>query len=458
MSSIHSNYGIQKPRGLENAELQQYKHQNKESKQDIDTQKTITNKGIALQHYLIDKVEIGNSESSPNISYTPSLFQRPDDYSTTNKQKVTKIANIPLTDKSFLLSSKVNGSSTVETDNGNDTMLIGNGAKVNWSSTVGTDNGNDTVLIGNGAKVNWSSTVGTDNGNDTVLIGNGAKVNWSSTVGTDNGNDTVLIGNGAKVNWSSTVGTDNGNDTVLIGNGVKVNWSSTVGTDNGNDTVLIGNGAEVNWSSTVGTDNGNDTVLIGNGAEVNWSSSVDTDNGNNMLTIGNGAKVSLNSIKGTSEGSRTLIIGEGAIIEITGNLSVDNSTGSGITYLNGKVHFNLIDEKNQSFQLELLMENPKEAISIQEFILNKIKNNKIELNDFAQFINNIQEQSKEMKVKKADSLKNIELMQPKNFIPKNKQQVRLEMMQSLVQNLLQYKLHANKGFYKGIQHLIDKKI
>lgn len=397
MTNIHINNGIQKPRGIENAELQHLRNGNKstpsalaESQQALDIhQSPLFNP--------VDKVELGNSQTIQKSTYSPPSSVNPVQFPIPTSQIKTDVA-----------SDKAGISSTDAADQ----LVAGKGAQLTVNHDVGIDNGNDMLIIENGAKINLNTSAEVDNSDDFMMIGNGAKVDWNSTVGVDNGNDIVLIGNGAKVSWNSSVGVDNGNDTVIIGNGAKVEFSGSTGVDNGHDTLIIENGAKVKISSTVGTDNG----------------------------------------------SGTLIIGKGADIEITGSLSIDNSKGEGITFLDEKLRINLVDEKNQSFQMEVNVKNKDEAASFQELIREKTKNGKIHVEDFANFIQEIQERLQDMKSKKNDKLDELQVKKQDDVKPINKHQFHLDMMQSLVQNLFQYQFHANQGLQKGFGQRMDIKI
>ena len=346
MSSIYINNGIQKPRGLENAELQHRKHLSKANqKVPAQTIEPITDNIASFDPYLAATVEIGSRQPVSKITYSPPF---------------TQIVESP--------------------DNkGEDTLIADNGSKVTLSGKAAVDNGHDIILAGNGAKINLNSSVEVDNSNDLMIIGNGVKLSWNSIVGIDNGNDTVIIGNGAKVEFNNITGVDNSDDTLIIGNG---------------------------------------------------------------------AKVKISSFTGTNNGSGTLIIGEGADVEITGGVSVDSSKGS-ITYLDGKVRIHLVDQMNQSFQLEVNVKDKNEAISFQGLLRNKLKNNKLNFGDLLNSIREVQDHIKALRVKKNENIETPHLKPEEDLKPINKHQYRLAMMQSLMQNLFQYKSPANQGLHKG---------
>ncbi|WP_391557508.1 hypothetical protein [Robertmurraya sp.] len=397
MTNIHINNGIQKLRGIENAELQHLRHGNKSNPSALaETQQALANHESPLFEP-VDKVELGNSQTISKSTYSPPTSVNPIQFSIQTSQVRTDVVSVKVGDFS-------------------------------------TDTA-DLLIAGKAAKVTVDSSVGIDNGNDMLIVENGAKINLNTSTQFDNSNDLMMIGNGAKVDWNSTVGIDNGNDIVIIGNGAQVSWNSSVGIDNGNDNVIIGNGAKVEFSRSIGVDNGHDTLIVENGAKVKISSVGDTDNE-----------------------SGTLIIGKGADIEITGSLSIDYSKGSGITFLDGKLHIHLINEKNQSFQMEVNVKNKEEATYFQELIRDKIKNGKIHVDGFSNFIQEIQERFREMKSKKNDKLDEPQLKKPEELKPINKHQLRLDMMQSLVQNLFQYQYQANQGLHKGFVRRGDIRI
>jgi|GEM_PF-6482768 len=347
MSSIYFNNGIQKPRGLENAELQHLKHRSQvDQTVPAQTIEPITDDISSLDPYFVAKVEIGSSQPASKITYSPpfnQIIESPD-------------------------------------DKGEDTVIADNGSKVTLNGEAAVDNGHDIVLAGNGTTINLNSTVKVDNSNDLMIIGNGVKLSWNSTDGIDNGNDTVIIGNGAKVEF----------------------FDSITGVDNSDDTLIIGNGA----------------------------------------------KVKISSVTGTSNGSGTIIIGEGADVEITGGLSVDSSKG-GITYLDGKVRIHLVDQMNQSFQMEVNVKDKEEALAFQGLLRNKLKNNKLNFGDFLNSIREVQDHIKALRVKKNENIETPHLKTQVDLKLINKQQYRLAMMQSLVHNFIQSKFHTNQGLHLG---------
>lgn len=218
----------------------------------------------------------------------------------------------------------------------------------------------------------------------------------------------------------------------------------TIDLENGNDSNQI--------------HNSNDLLIIGNGAKVEWNSSVGIDNGNDTVIIGNGAKVKMNSTGGTDNGNEILIIGKDADIGMMGNLGIDNSKDGGITFLDGKLHIHLINEKNQTFQIEVNVKNKEEATSIQDFIRIKFKQGKIHGEDLSNIIQEIQERAWEVKNKKNEKFDDLQIKKQEDLKPINKHQHRLEMMQSLVQNLLLYQNQVKQGLHKGFVHRKDEKI
>jgi len=367
MSSIQQQHqGTDKARGLENAALQHLKHkteqqaqttvanpqvpgaQQPQSNQQVQPAQTTT---AVHDPHVAAKVELNKSVSTPAPSYSPS---------------------------------------TVLTNTGKDTTIIGNGAKVNINSTVGVDNGNDTLIIGNGAKVNINSTVGVDNGNDTLIVGNGAKVNIESHVGVDNSDDTAVFGNGSKVDIKSSVGIDNGNDTLIIGNGAKVTINSRVGVDNSNDTLIIENGAkvEINATASAAANSGKSTVIIGNQDDV----------------------------------------------KIDGTIGLGNDA---FTYKDGKLSVQLKDDKNQNFRWELNVKNQQDAETLMETIKNKLKEKQVTFEDLR---STVQDQQSLMK-QRDDLIKQFKEGQQDNpFVNKgkgfNRFQNQLDMQFSLVKQLM----------------------
>jgi hypothetical protein len=98
---------------------------------------------------------------------------------------------------------------------------MGSEATANINSHIGTDNGDDVIVIGDGARLKLNSHVQVDNGNDTLVIGNDAKLHINTHVNVDNGNDTIVAGHKTDVKINSHLSVDDADDTLIIPAGVK---------------------------------------------------------------------------------------------------------------------------------------------------------------------------------------------------------------------------------------------
>jgi hypothetical protein len=105
-----------------------------------------------------------------------------------------------------------NGYNSIQTANGNETILTGDGG-----GYISAGNGNDVIRAGNGY-----NSIQVGNGNDVISVGD-----YGSSIEAGNGNDVVLAGNGYNY-----VQLGNGNDVVWLGTG-----GGSIFLGDGNDVV-----------------------------------------------------------------------------------------------------------------------------------------------------------------------------------------------------------------------------
>jgi titin len=221
--------------------------------------------------------------------------------------------------------------------NGNNGVIVGNGAQSNrvgtnadgigdaaeanviaantWSGVVITDSGTSiNVVAGNFIGTNASSATGLGNGNYGVFVGNGAT---SNRVGADGSGATADASdrNVISANAWSGVGIFNSgtNNNVVAGNYIGTTVNGEAALKNGNLGVWIGNGAQSNRIGTSGAeldnagernvisgnnyqgvgifDTGtNSNVVAGNYIGTDTTGTAALGNGNNGIWIGNGAQ------------------------------------------------------------------------------------------------------------------------------------------------------------------------
>jgi Ca2+-binding RTX toxin-like protein len=203
--------------------------------------------------------------------------------------------------------------------NGNATIEMAAGMTLSAMITEG--NGNDTLLLGNGANF---VTLG--NGNDLLLAGDGA-----NTVSVGNGNSSLLLGDG-----SNAVMVGNGNSNVLFGNG-----NNVVTMGNGNDLVLGGSGNNV---VTVG--NGNNDALLGDGNNV--VDVLGNRNSNDLVLAGNGNNLIVGGL-----GRENIQVGNGRNMIIDGAVQLTNPGDSLSQVLSDWTHYGAADYSNINSRLKV---------------------------------------------------------------------------------------------------------
>ena len=162
-----------------------------------------------------------------------------------------------------LLDGNTNGSSKIETNEGNDFIQI-TGIS---SAIISTGDGNDSVALG--SSTNSGSSIYLGSGNDSLYV-NG---NLTGSVDMGSGVDKVLIeGN---QNGSGTITTGSGDDTVVI----RGDANATISTGSDNDTVYVAK--TLNSGANINTGSGNDKVFVGG----NVNSTIDMSDGDDVLII-----------------------------------------------------------------------------------------------------------------------------------------------------------------------------
>jgi len=211
--------------------------------------------------------------------------------------------------------------------------VIGNFIGTDASGTVAVPNGEDGVLIVNGARFN---TIGGDTpGERNVISGNAFRGVVIGQAGTDN---NTVSGNYIGTDASGAVAMPNGANGITIDFGARFN---TIGGDEvGERNVISGNAFDGVVIGQAGTDN---NTVIGNFVGTNPSGMVAIPNGANGIMVGFGAR--FNTIGGSTPGEGNVIAhngGNGVLVDgsaTTGNTISRNSItangGLGIENQNG---------------------------------------------------------------------------------------------------------------------------
>ncbi|WP_417529127.1 retention module-containing protein [Marinomonas shanghaiensis] len=162
-----------------------------------------------------------------------------------------------------LLDGNTNGSSKIETDEGDDFIQITG----NSSAVISTGDGNDSVALG--SSTNSGSSISLGSGNDSLYV-NG---NLTGSVDAGSGNDKILIeGN---QNSGGTISAGSGDDIVVI----RGDANATISTGSDNDTVYVAK--TLNSGANINTGSGNDRVFVGG----NVNSTIDMSDGDDVLIV-----------------------------------------------------------------------------------------------------------------------------------------------------------------------------
>jgi Ca2+-binding RTX toxin-like protein len=185
--------------------------------------------------------------------------------------------NVTVDGTQSIFPSAILQSIEVDGGSGNDTINI-TGTSSSWTGglTVNGDDGNDSITIGD-----LRTTVLGGDGNDTITIGAGD----DSIVG-GAGNDSITGGAG-----SSVITDGDGNDTIVSGTGASIldagNGNDLIEANDLGETISVGNGKSIIDGGT-----GNDTITAGSGADTIYGSggndSVNSTTGNDLVYLGLG--------------------------------------------------------------------------------------------------------------------------------------------------------------------------
>lgn len=182
-------------------------------------------------------------------------------------------------DKLDIKDSIVGGN--INTEEGNDTITISDGAKIDKYISGGS--GEDSITISDSAEVK-DNIYGGD-GDDTITISN---TRYTNTIYADSGNtspndgkDTVVVKDGA---FAKNIFTGGENDTITVtGEGSRVNWLKA---ESGDDEIFV------TQKSSVGTIEGNDgdDHISVNDSKIRW---IKGGAGNDTINVENNSNVTM---------------------------------------------------------------------------------------------------------------------------------------------------------------------
>lgn len=158
----------------------------------------------------------------------------------------------------------------IESDDGNDTIFIGNGL---IADDIKTKGGADAITIGDNARFD---NIETGDGDDSITLGDNI---FANDIKSGEGDDALVIGDGASLH---NIETDKGADSITIGDDL---IAKDIKTGDGADELSIADGAVVD---DINTGKGNDTVSVGDDFTAD---KVETKEGYDVVLSGAGGSI-----------------------------------------------------------------------------------------------------------------------------------------------------------------------
>ena len=212
------------------------------------------------------------------------------------------------------INGKVKFNSEIQTRDGDDELILRNGAVLENGLKADMGSGVDTVKI-TGATIQSSASgnnqtiINTGDGNDNVIIENSKILNPNQShmnkINTGDGEDTVDI-KGDSVLKFAEINTGDGGDTVNIGGEF---FASYAYTKEGDDIINV-NGQIKGWS-VIDAGEGGDEITINSGAKIHDGTAIYGNKGDDTITLKSGIEFIADrngSLLHGGEGNDTFVI------------------------------------------------------------------------------------------------------------------------------------------------------